>query len=130
MSSDSPIAKVILRYYPDWEPPEDLYEWNKCLCPFHGESNPSAAVSYDNQGFNCMACNVRGDVISIIRHEEEVTFAEAKRIAEGISVGSNIPVPVKPAGKPRRRVFGESRSSGGEDPDLRIRVRGRPTPWS
>ncbi|QGJ89801.1 DNA primase [Mycobacterium phage Superchunk] len=130
MSSDSPIALVIQRYYPDWDPPPDHNEWNKCLCPFHGEETPSAAVSYDNQGFNCFACNVRGDVISIIRHEEEVSFAEAVRIAEGISVGSNVPVQRKPPRKPSRRVFGESRSTGSTGSTVRPGIRGRSTPWS
>ncbi|AFI24969.1 hypothetical protein [Mycobacterium phage SWU1] len=129
--NDSPIARAILRYHPDWEPPPDHHEWNKCLCPFHGDETPSAAVSYDLQGYNCMACGVRGDVISIIRHEEEVTFAEAKRIAENLSVGGNVPVQRKPARKPSRRVFGESRAGrpSGTKP-VRSGIRGRPTPWT
>ncbi|QGH80620.1 DNA primase [Mycobacterium phage Rahalelujah] len=75
-----------------------------------------------------MGCNVRGDVISIIRHEEEVNFAEAKRIAEGLSDGSSNPVQVKPARKSSRRVFGESRDSARNA--VRPGIRGRPTPWS
>ncbi|QFG11572.1 DNA primase [Mycobacterium phage BogosyJay] len=127
--TSSPIALAIQRYYPDWEAPEDNgRDWIKCLCPFHGESRASAAISYDLQGFNCMGCNVRGDVISIIRHEEEVTFAEAKRIAESLSVGSHIPVQVKPARKPSRRVFGEPGDSRGDT--VRAGIRGRTTPWS
>lgn len=117
MSSDSPIAKAILRYYPDWDPPADTHEWNKTLCPFHGESTPSAAISYDLQGFNCMACSVRGDVISIIRHEEEVTFAEAKRIAEELGrVETNPRV-----GRSVRNI--KSRKGKGS-------IANRKTPWS
>ncbi|ADB93755.1 DNA primase [Mycobacterium phage RedRock] len=130
MSAESPITKVILRYYPDWEPPPDHNEWNKCLCPFHGDGTPSAAVSYDLQGFNCLACGVRGDAISIIRHEEEVSFAEADRIAAELSMGSHVPVSRKPARKPSRRVFGESRTARTPSPRVRSGVRGRPTPWS
>ncbi|QNJ57044.1 DNA primase [Mycobacterium phage BengiVuitton] len=130
MSADSPIAQVIQRYYPDWEPPPDHNEWNKCLCPFHGDENPSAAVSYDLQGFNCMACGVRGDVISIIRHEEEVNYPTAKRIAEELSVGCNVPIQGKSQRKPSRRVFGESRSARAPRKTVRSGVRGRPTPWS
>ncbi|QBJ04860.1 DNA primase [Mycobacterium phage Elephantoon] len=127
--NSSPIVRAIQRYYTDWEPPEDTgREWIKCLCPFHGESRASAAISYELQGFNCMGCNVRGDVISIIRHEEEVTFAEAKRIAEGLSDGSSTPVQVKPARKPSRRIFGESGDSTRNT--VRPGIRGRSTPWS
>ncbi|AXH46836.1 DNA primase [Mycobacterium phage Acolyte] len=130
MTATSPIAAAIQRYYPDWEAPPDHNEWNKCLCPFHGDGTPSAAVSYDLQGFNCLACGVRGDVISIIRHEEEVSFAEANRIATQLSVGSDIPVPRKPQRKSSRRVFGESRPARPAGPTVRSGVRGRPTPWS
>ncbi|QGJ87804.1 DNA primase [Mycobacterium phage BiancaTri92] len=128
--SESPIARAILRYYPDWEPPPDHYEWNKCLCPFHGDETPSAAVSYDLQGFNCLACGVRGDVISIIRHEEEVNYPTANRIAAELSVGCNVPIQRKPQRKPSRRVFGESRTARTPSPRVRSGVRGRPTPWS
>ncbi|QBP29002.1 DNA primase [Mycobacterium phage Jordennis] len=130
VSAISPIALVIQRYYPDWDAPPDRQEWNKCLCPFHGDGTPSAAVSYELQGFNCLACGVRGDVISIIRHEEEVTFAEANRIAEEISVGGDNPVPRKPQRKPSRRVFGEQGSVRESRSSVRTGVRGRSTPWS
>lgn len=86
--SDALVARVIQHYYPDWEPPEDTGKtWLKCLCPFHGESNPSAAISFELDGFNCFACNTKGDAISIIRKEEGVGFVEAKRIAESICGG-------------------------------------------
>ncbi|AXH50780.1 DNA primase [Mycobacterium phage Snape] len=124
------ITKVIQRYHPDWEPPEDLHEWNQCLCPFHGDETPSAAVSYDLQGFNCLACGVRGDAISIIRHEEEVSFAEAVRIAEELSVGGNVTIQRKSARKSGRRVFGESGSGRSRGSAVRPRIRGRSTPWS
>ena len=127
--NDSPIVRVIKRYYPDWEEPYDNgSEWLKTLCPFHGESTPSAAISYDLQGFNCFACNVRGDVISIIRHEEEVSFAEAVRIAEEVSVGSDIPIQRKPPRKSCRRVFGESGHSARHI--VRSGIRGRAAPWT
>jgi DNA primase len=122
------IKEAIQRYYPDWDPPPDHREWNKCLCPFHGESTPSAAISYDLEAFNCFACDVAGDAISIIRHEEEVSFAEAKRIAESISVGGHNPVQRKRARKPSRRVFGEPGDTSRDT--VRAGVRSRTTPWT
>lgn len=122
------IAEAIQRYYPDWDPPPNYREWNKCLCPFHGESVPSAAVSYDLDGFNCFACDVRGDAISIIRHMEEVNFAEAKRIAEEISVGGNQPVQRKPARKPSRRIFGEQGNTAQHT--VRPGIRERRAAWA
>lgn len=123
------IVAAIQRYYPQWEPPFDNGNtWLKTLCPFHGESVASAAVSYDLEGFNCFACDVRGDAISIIRHEEEVSFAEAKRIAEGLSVGGHYQVSGKPARKSRRRVFGQPGDT--DRHNVWAGVRGRATPWT
>ncbi len=123
------ITQAIQRYYPDWDPPADNgWQWIKTLCPFHGDSHPSAAVSYDLDAFNCFACGVKGDVISIIRHEEEVSFAEAKRIAESLSVGGDYPVQGKPARKSCRRVFGKP---GDYDRHtVRVGIRSRTAPWT
>ena len=123
-----PIVEAIQRYYPDWDPPANCREWNTTKCPFHGESVASAAVSYDLDAFNCFACDVRGDAVSIIRHEEEVSFAEAFRIAEEISVGCNIPIQRKPPRKPRRRVFGEPGDPGRDT--VRVGIRSRTAPWT
>ena len=133
--SDPPIVAVIKHYFPEWEPPKKgIYPWTKCLCPFHGDENPSAAVSYDREAFNCLACGVKGDAISIIRHEEEVTFAEAKRIAEEVLAGSDISLPPELPRQSSRRLYGES--GAGESADQRrdgevqAGVRGRTTPWT
>ena len=37
MSDEPPITAVIHRYFPDWGPPDNVSEWVKTLCPFHGE---------------------------------------------------------------------------------------------
>jgi DNA primase len=122
------IIEAIQRYHPDWDPPSDYKQWNKCLCPFHGESTPSAAVSYDLDGFNCFACDVRGDAVSIIRHEEGVSYSEAFRIAESLSLGIDNPISRKPARKPSRRVFGQPGNTGWDT--VRAGIRGRSTPWT
>jgi hypothetical protein len=127
----SQIVSAIQRYYPDWEPPDDIRVWNKCLCPFHGESNASAAINFDQDAFNCLGCGVSGDAISIIRHEEEVSFAEAKRIAEGLSVGGGAAVPDDNAGKSSRRVpFESGPRAKPRAKSVRTGIRGRSTPWS
>ena len=129
MTDTQLIALVIRRYFPQWDPPEDNgYTWIKTLCPFHGEDNPSAAVSYELQAFKCMACHVSGDVIKLIREQEDVGYLAAKSIAEGLSVGSNIPVQTKPARKPGRRVFGQQGDSRADT--VRSGIRNRPSAWS
>ncbi|WP_084206624.1 CHC2 zinc finger domain-containing protein [Segniliparus rugosus] len=95
------IAEVITHYFPEWEPPADRgHEWARCLCPFHGEDNPSAAVSYRLEAFNCLACGMKGDAIGIVMKHKEVSYSRARRIVE--EIGGQIPS--KPAGEPRRGV--------------------------
>ncbi|AXK86565.1 CHC2 zinc finger domain-containing protein [Streptomyces sp. NPDC014724] len=127
------IADVIQHYYPDWCPPVDTgREWIKCLCPFHAERVPSAGISYEHDAFVCHGCGVKGDVYGIIRNQERVSFAKAKRIAETISPGSHKEIREQPARKPGRRVFGEPGAATGRSagPPIRSRIRSRPAPWS
>ncbi|WP_459957320.1 CHC2 zinc finger domain-containing protein [Nocardia sp. IFM 10818] len=129
------ITQVIHRYHPEWVPPEaGRNEWIRCRCPFHGDDSPSASVSYAHAAFKCFACPVKGDAIAIIRHQEEVSYAEAVRIAEGISPGSSPAVRRKPGRVSGRRVFGDTRPDGPQHPGsherVRPRIRGRSTPWS
>ncbi|WP_079869759.1 CHC2 zinc finger domain-containing protein [Mycobacteroides abscessus] len=134
---DAPIVRLIQRYFPDWTPPKPQRgKWASCLCPFHGDTNKSASISMQYNAFHCFVCGVKGDVIKIIRDREEVTFAEAKRIAEELSEGSDRPLPTKPARQSRRRVFGDKGSGDnrsertGQDRQVHAGVRGRSTPWS
>ncbi|WP_373686633.1 CHC2 zinc finger domain-containing protein [Nocardia terpenica] len=129
------ITQVIHRYCPDWVPPDaGRNEWVSCRCPFHGDDSPSASVSYASSAFKCFACPVKGDAIAIIRQQEEVSFAEAVRIAEDLSPDGGRTVRQKPARKPGRRVFGDTGPDGSERPRdrqrLRPGIRGRSTPWS
>ena len=103
------IVKTIQLYHPEFDPPPDRGGvWNSCLCPFHGETNRSASISYIYNAFHCFACPVKGDVISIIRQEEGCGFAKAKSIAEGLSEGSNVAVSRGSTRQPRKRIFDES----------------------
>jgi DNA primase (bacterial type) len=93
-------------YYPGWDPPDedDWREWIPTECPVHGDNNPSASVSYENNAFLCHACGYKGDYLSIIEQEEGCAFAEAVRRAEEIAASSGVKVPQLVARKPRRRT--------------------------
>ncbi|QHB41238.1 DNA primase [Mycobacterium phage Chupacabra] len=133
--SEPLIVTVIHRYHPEWDPPEDNgKDWIKCLCPFHAEDRPSAAVSFERQAFSCLACGVKGDAVTLIKKQEEVSYAEAQRISQSLSPGSNGAVPQKPARQSSRRVFGDKGTDvperQGRGRQIPSRVRGRPAPWS
>jgi DNA primase len=130
MAHDSLIVNVIRRYHPDWEPPQARGRWNTTLCPFHGDTNKSASISFELNAFNCFVCDAGGDAIKIIREQEGVSFAEALRITEGLSVEGHAAVPRKSARKSGRRVFGESWTSETGGKPVRSGIRSRPTPWT
>ncbi|AOZ62892.1 DNA primase [Rhodococcus phage Partridge] len=132
---DTLIVQVIQRYFEDWEPPMDTgREWISVACPFHGETRPSAAVSYEHNAYRCFACSTKGDAIALIRHMEEVSFAEAVRITEELSPGGNNKVRTGSTRLAGRRVHskpGVPRTvGGGLNREVPSRLRGRPAPWT
>lgn len=124
----SAIADVITYYHPDWEEPRDYGgDWLSCLCPWHGDSTPSASIAPERGAFNCSACGKKGDVISIIRHEEGVSYQEALERIQEVSPGFDPIVFSKHAGKPRRGVSRRARTTNGSGGRaVRSRVRGEP----
>lgn len=122
----SGIGDVLSHYYPGWEEPEDYGDdWIPCLCPFHGESNASASISPDRGAFRCHGCGETGDVISIIRKKEGVTYQEAIGRYEELSPGGDASVFVKSPRKSGGRVAGGTRTSpSAGNRTVRSRVRG------
>ena len=114
---DSLIVQTIIRYHPQFEAPNDNgRDWTPCLCPFHGDENRSASISYRYDAFHCFACPVKGDAIAIIREQEGCSFAKAKSIAEGLSSGGNVTVSQRNARQPRQRIFTDEGTGLGVDP--------------
>jgi hypothetical protein len=133
-SAEAPIVRVIMALVEGWEAPEDEPGWIKTMCPFHGDTRPSATVSYELNSFRCFACDARGDCITLIMRVEEVDYRTAERRATSILGESGIPVSPIFARKPGRRVFGDERpvvtESGGPDRAVQAGIRERSTPWS
>jgi len=61
------IEQVLVAYGAEHVPVGD--GWRKMRCPFHDDSNASAAVHHDNGAFCCHGCGVRGDGYSLIKHQ-------------------------------------------------------------
>lgn len=124
----SVIADVVSYYFPEWDEPYDHGgEWLPCLCPWHGDEHPSASISPERNAFNCSACGKKGDVISIIRTEEGVTYQEALDRATELSPGCDPGVLTSTTGKSRRGVSRRAGSApGSRNRAVRSRVRGEP----
>ena len=71
-------------------------------CPFHDDSNASAAVNFDANRFKCHGCGVSGDTYDLIQHEKGGTLSEAIEFAQTISTSGN--TTVRFTGKPSVRV--------------------------
>lgn len=102
---DAPIVAVIRHYHPSWEPPEDRGGWVPCLCPAHAEDNPSCAVNYELGAVKCQACDLKGNVVTLVARKEGINYRAAKRHAETILGSGYEPVQTGSRRKPRRRVF-------------------------
>lgn len=129
--ADPLIVQVIHRYHEDWEPPQSQgWGWVKCRCPFHGDVNPSASVSFEHNLFNCFTCGMKGDAEKIIMRMEGVKYPAAKRITAQMALGCDTTVQTKPAGKSGRRVPFESRPADAGSRPVRSGIRSRPSSWA
>lgn len=67
----------------------DKHGWIACKCVIHDDTHSSAAYNLDNQAYNCLVCQVLGDVYTLVQAKEGLDFKDAKRKAEAIAHGSS-----------------------------------------
>ena len=120
-TSKHSIVKVLEHY--GFTIPSNRGGWQSVRCLFHNDHVKSARLNIDGGGFRCFACDMAGDVYSIIMKREGVNYGEALKIAEGITGESN--------GELRRKskrsapVSSESRYNRGDSAYVSPRVRGK-----
>ena len=83
---------VLLYHYGAKRVPEGR-GWRKMQCPFHSDSHASAGVNHEKEAFNCLGCDVTGNVYTIIEKVEGIGFREAKSRAKEIIGESLTPLP-------------------------------------
>ena len=96
--------------------------WVTVRCAFHNDKVKSARLNIDKGGFRCFACDMSGDVYSLIMKKEGVNYGEAIKIAERITGESNGELRAKP--RRSSSVSGESRYNGGNSAYVPPRLRG------
>ena len=68
----------------------DRHGWVPCKCIIHDDSHSSAAYNLDTQNYNCLVCNLLGDVYDLVARKENIKeFIDVKRKAESLSNGSS-----------------------------------------
>ena len=67
----------------------DRSGWAKCKCFVHEDTHASAAYNLDLQMYNCLVCQLLGDVYTIIMRKEGMDFKDAQRKAEAITHGNS-----------------------------------------
>jgi DNA primase len=70
------------------------------LCPFHAERTPSFSVNGEDGLYYCFGCQARGDVISFVRHVEQLDFVGA---VEWLAARSGITLHYTTAGEGKER---------------------------
>lgn len=69
----------------------------KILCPFHGDTRPSAQVDFVNNRFRCFSCEVSGDALDILVSQEGISLSAAIDRAEALAGSEAGPVRREPA---------------------------------
>jgi len=65
----------------------DRHGWIPCKCVIHDDAQASAAYNLDNQAYNCLVCQILGDVYTLVQAKEGLDFKDAKRKAASITNG-------------------------------------------
>ena len=78
---DYPIENIVRELLPEAIPTNYGY---KCVCPFHGDSNPSFAIYTDTNKFYCfgIGCGLHGNSVTLYKmlqnnRGKALTYAEA-----------------------------------------------------
>ena len=119
-TSKHDIVKVLEHY--GFTIPVNRGGWMSVRCVFHNDHVKSARLNIDGGGFRCFACDMAGDVYSIIMKKEGVNYGEALKIAERITGESNGELRRKP--KRSTTVSSESRYNRGNSAYVPPRLRG------
>ena len=71
----------------------DRHGWVPCRCVIHEDSHSSAAYNIDKQAYNCLVCNLLGDVYDLVSRKEDIReFRDVKQRAETIANGRSTAV--------------------------------------
>ena len=52
---------------------------NKCVCPFHNDTDPSLHFTDDKNVFYCFGCKLKGDIITFIKKMEELKNGDSNK---------------------------------------------------
>lgn len=119
-TSKHDIVKVLEHY--GFEVTSNRAGWQSVRCAFHNDHVKSARLNIAIGGFRCFACDMAGDVYSIIMKKEGVNYGKALEIAEGITGESNNQLRAKP--RRGNAVPSESRYNRGDGAYVPPRLRG------
>ena len=119
-TSKHDLVKVLEHY--GFTIPSNRGGWMSLRCVFHNDHVKSARLNIDGGGYRCFACDMAGDVYSIIMKREGVDYGKALKIAEGITGESNTELRSKP--KRGSTISKESRYNRGNGSYIPTRIRG------
>ena len=51
---------------------------NKCICPFHIDSDPSLSFNNSKNVFHCFGCGAKGDIITFIQMMEDIKHGKKR----------------------------------------------------
>lgn len=78
-----PIAEVLKELGAEHVPTG--YGWVRMTCPFCDDTNGSAGVNHEIDGFTCHQCGLSGDALKLLQTQLGLTFREACDRASNLS---------------------------------------------
>ena len=112
---------AILEHY-GWELRGPRVGWYSTRCYEHDDAHASATINVEVGAVKCMACDFKGNAVSIVAQKEGLNYRDAISRAKELSGTSNSNLYRSPTASPR--VSGRQGHNRGDRPYLPPRLRG------
>lgn len=112
---------AILEHY-GWELRGPRVGWYSTRCYEHDDAHASATINVGVGAVKCMACDFKGNAVSIVAQKEGLNYRDAISRAKELSGTSNSNLYRSPTASPR--VSGRQGDHGADRPYIPPRLRG------
>lgn len=115
------LAAILTHY--GWVVPEGRHGWFNTRCYEHDDAHASAVINLQEQAVKCMACDFKGNAITVVKIKEGLSFKDAYARAAELSGRSDLSLPsTSPRG--RSGLHAGARDKRGNVPYVPPRLRG------
>lgn len=85
MSDAGRMPAILAHYGADSVPDGYGDRWRSMRCPFHDDRHASASFNEDLDSFACLACDAKGNAVTLLMQQERLSAREADARATEIA---------------------------------------------